>query len=138
MLTNDQSQEFKKAKTIAFRLLKIRQRSQKELADRLKQKEISADMINRTLAFLKEYQFIDDIIFARLWIKSRLRKPFGANRIRMELMTKGIAKDIIKEQLEAALGESDEKAVIQELIEKRKKRLQALDPLKEKKEFLIF
>ena len=52
------------AKEYAFLLLKFRLRSEKELAQRLRQKKFSETIIQDTLTFLKDKQFIDDQIFA--------------------------------------------------------------------------
>ena len=71
----DKSSE--KAKAYAFLLLKFRLRSAKELEQRLKQKGFSEELSRETVNFLKDKEFIDDRVFARGWVSSRLKRPFG-------------------------------------------------------------
>ncbi|MCX5701786.1 MAG: regulatory protein RecX, partial [Candidatus Omnitrophica bacterium] len=88
-----------KAREYAFLLLKFRTRSEHELWGRLKKKKFSPEIIKITLSFLKDKNFIDDNYFAKTWIDSRLKKPFGIRKIREELKLKGIDKEIIESQI---------------------------------------
>lgn len=82
-----------------YRLLSIRDRSEKEIRDyfkirnlRLKQKEkelISQKEIDELISGLKKKKLINDEKFAQSWIESRSRK-YGVIRIRQELAQKGI------------------------------------------------
>ena len=86
-------------------MLKFRQRSRKEIYDRLKKKKFDEEIINETISFLKNKGFIDDQLFAKAWIESRIKKPLGLRKIRQELNLKGIDKQIIDSQI----GEIKEK-----------------------------
>jgi regulatory protein len=86
---------FERAKEYSFLLLKFRQRSEKEIRNRLERKEFAIKVIEEVLAFLKEKGFLDDRRFAVAWTESRLKKPFGLRRVKQELRIKGIAAEII-------------------------------------------
>lgn len=108
--------EFSRAKSYAFRLLKIRPRSQRELLLRLKQKNFSADVIDKLLEELKEDGKINDVDFARLWVNERIKKPLGAARLIFELKQKGIDKEIIKSVIGSIKKEYPEREIIGKLI----------------------
>ena len=116
------------AKEYAFLLLKFRLRSERELESRLKRKKFSPEVIRQTTEFLKEKKFIDDTLFARGWIQSRLRRSLGARRIAQELKLKGIDKDIIKKQLGILKTDYSEAEVIRQLAEERFKKLKDTEP----------
>ncbi|MCK9571842.1 MAG: recombination regulator RecX, partial [Candidatus Omnitrophica bacterium] len=91
-----QGNDSEKARAYAFLLLKFRLRSAKELEQRLKQKGFSEQLSRETVKFLQDKEFIDDRVFARGWVSSRLKRPFGLRRIKQELLQKGLDKEIIE------------------------------------------
>jgi regulatory protein len=131
-LRSSQSHNPEKAKEYAFLLLKFRLRSEKELAQRLKQKGFSAEVSQETVNFLKDRQFIDDRVFAKGWVASRLKRPFGLSRIRQELVQKGLAKAVIEETFARAKEDYDEGSIIRQLAEQRFSRLKSVEPVKTK------
>jgi regulatory protein len=121
-----------KAKEYAFLLLKFRLRSEKELLQRLKQKGFSGELCQDTVNFLKEKKFIDERVFAKGWVSSRLKRPFGLRRIKQELVQKGLDKEVIQETFAQAREDYDEGSVIRLLAEKRFSKLKGIEPLKAK------
>jgi len=124
---SDNSPDSKKALQTVFRLLKIRPRSEKEINDRLRKKHFTQPVIAYTLTYLKRHHLIDDNAFAHEWIEARLRKPFGSNRIRYELIEKGIKPELIQQNLAAILSHHDEEASLKELAIKQKKKYRNID-----------
>ena len=61
------------AKKSAFRLLKFRLRSGLEINQHLKKKGFTKQIINKTLTFLQELGYIDDLKFAKVWVNYRLK-----------------------------------------------------------------
>ena len=61
----------KEAKQVVYRLLKIRIRSEKEIREKLTQKEFDQPTVDQTLDFFRQTHFVDDRVFARKWIESR-------------------------------------------------------------------
>jgi regulatory protein len=134
---NKRTESFAKARDYAFFLLKFRLRSENELAGRLKLKKIPAETIKEVVSFLKEKRFIDDNVFARAWINSRLKKPLGLRRIKQELRQKGVDKEIIEAQT-AKLEDYSEGKTVLDLAKGRLNRLKAAEPVVAKRRVYAF
>lgn len=137
-MVNDERQELSKAKTIAFRYLKIRERSVCELRQKLTLKKLSKTAIDQTIDFLLSKKFLDDRTFARNWIRYRQARPFGAQRIRLELRQKGIDEEIISEELSAAFDGMDQSELLRDLASRRASRYKDDDPVKRKRKVFDF
>ncbi len=122
-----------KAKSYAFLLLKFRLRSEKEIYARLKKKKFAEGVIKEAVLFLKAKGFIDDELFAKAWIESRLKKPLGLRRIRRELNLKGIDKEIIESRISAVKDSYAEENIVTQVAQERFNRLKGLDPDKSKR-----
>jgi regulatory protein len=121
-----------KARDYAFLLLKFRPRSEKEICLRLKRKKFDPEVIQKTLSFLIEKGFLDDHYFAKAWIESRLRRPFGLRRIRQELKEKGIRQEIIDRQVEEVSKDYCEEEVVLKVAKARLNSLKGIEPQKKK------
>lgn len=133
-----------------YRLFNIRQRSEKEVRNYLRnlsfkrkmkdQEEISDQAIELLVNKLKQKRLLSDEEFARAWIEARRRsKKKGKIALKQELFQKGIDKDLIEEVLEETTPESEEQ-LAEQALEKRLPRLQNLPYLEKKKkayEFLM-
>jgi len=124
--------DFIKAKNAVFHLLKIRLRSEKELRDKLEFKKFASKTIDETIQYFKHLELIDDRIFTQSWIRSRLKKPFGLNRIQQELKIKGIRESVIKDEIKKAKKDFNESETIQELTHRRIQKYKGLEPEKVK------
>jgi regulatory protein len=124
---------FDRARRYAFLLLKFRLRSEQEIALRLKLKGHAPEAIKSTVSFLKEKGFLDDNVFAREWILSRLKKPYGSRRIAQELRAKGIDKTIIERQLHEAGADDSQEEAVACLAKSRLARLKSMDPIAAKR-----
>ena len=132
--------EFKRAKTLAFRFLKIRNRSEKEIQIQLSKKRISSETIDRTIQYLKNLELINDRQFARDWIQMRLQKPLGLRRIFFELKQKGISNEIWEEESKAVPRKESEEKIVEALARRRLERYKNLDEPKRKRrifEYLV-
>jgi regulatory protein len=127
--TSDEG-NFRKAKNTCFRLLKIRLRSEQELRDKLSAKNHPILIAEQTIRYFKDCELIDDRLFARQWTSSRLKKPFGFGRIRLELQKKGIEAAIIDEALTEAGHQYDELAVVMPLAKHRATKYGNVSPEK--------
>src|SRR5438067_1557035 len=86
------------SKTLRF--LGYRSRSEKEIRDYLVKKTVSTVVIERIIARLYEYKYLNDEEFARMWINNRTSyKPRSTFFIKMELKKKGIPSEIIEKIL---------------------------------------
>ncbi|WP_050114162.1 recombination regulator RecX [Yersinia thracica] len=58
--------------------------------------EIDPKVIEQIVAYCYQHNWLDDSRFATSYINSRSRKGYGAQRIRSELMQKGVDKELIQ------------------------------------------
>lgn len=114
-------------------MLKFRLRSEREIYERLKRKRFEEETIKETLLFLKDKEFINDELFAKSWIESRLRKPLGLRRIKQELTLKGINKEIIDGQLSIIRDDYPEEEIVAKIAKEKLGKLKGIDPQKAKK-----
>ena len=90
----------------AVALLASRARSEKEIADALRQNAYPEQTIARVMARMHEAGYLDDEDFAGQWAVSRTSKGLGARRIRMELRQKGVDPETIESAI-SAVDEED-------------------------------
>jgi len=96
------------AKEKALRLLSYRLRSEKELRQRLNEKDFTADVINQTISHLRELKLVDDAAFARAFVHDLiLKKSAGKALLSRELGKKGISHAIAEDVLRS-MDSSDE------------------------------
>ncbi|MFA5004558.1 MAG: regulatory protein RecX [Candidatus Omnitrophota bacterium] len=127
-----------KAREYAFLLLKFRLRSAKELEQRLKQKGFSEGVSCETVKFLKDKEFIDDRVFARGWVSSRLKRPFGLRRIKQELIQKGIGKEVIENAVSWAKEDYHEALVVKQLAEQRFAKSKGIEAFRAKQRIYAY
>jgi len=121
-----------KARGYAFHLLKFRLRSEKEIYQRLKKKGFQEEIASETVRFLKSKGFIDDEIFARAWVESRIKKPLGLRKIRGELNLKGIDKAIIDSQVNEIKKGYSEPEIVAKIIKDRLRKSEGVETYKAK------
>ncbi len=86
----------------AARYLEARSRSVNEVRRRLTGAGYRPDLVDGAIARLTELGMLDDAVFAQAWVDSRDRaRPRGERAIREELRTKGLAREVVDEVIEA-------------------------------------
>lgn len=112
----------------ALALLEFRDRTERELRQKLKEREYSAEEINETVLFLKEYRYLDDEAYADRYIRSCAARK-SRRQIRADLERKGVSREIIDLQLQEKTV--DEDSQIRKLLQKKGyvpgKRLEAAE-----------
>lgn len=79
------------AKKIAVNFLKRRLKTQKEIEYKLKENGFDFRVIEETVDFLKDFEYIDDREYARLFIEEKINlNGYGLNRIKNLLYQKGV------------------------------------------------
>lgn len=82
----------------ALRFLSFRPRSEKEVKDYLRKKNIGEETQKMVIGKLKKTKLLDDEQFAVWWIEQRTTfRPSGKRLLEYELRKKGISKEIIEE-----------------------------------------
>lgn len=97
----------------ALRLIEFRDRTQKELRDRLLEKGYDENTIEDEIEFLKSYGYINDTRYAERFVSDAINlKKWGKIRIRTELLRKGIERDVIDNTIEDAFEEIEDDRVL--------------------------
>ena len=121
-----------RARAYVVRVIKFRERSERELRDKLALKGFSPQAGEAAVAYAKRSGLVDDALFARLWVAGRIKRPFGARRLRWELRRKGIAPSLIEEALSVATQGVPEEDVVREWVRSRLSRMKGVPVLKVK------
>lgn len=109
--------EFKKCKNTALRIIERNYKTEKEVYDKLIEKGYEEQTAIKSINFLKEYNYIDDIRYANMYIRDRLRTQ-GKNKIKYALIQKGIDENTLIDVF-SELDNSLEMDVAMNLAKKR-------------------
>lgn len=119
--------EFNYGKKVGYDFLYYRQRSEKELRTKLKQKNISQKNSDKVIEFFINHRFLNDEEFARSFVTNELlKKPSGKRMLYRKLLQKGINKEVIERILESSYPEESSGA--EALLRKYIKRLKDKPP----------
>ena len=92
----------------AFRYLGRRQHSTSELRIKLKQKGYETEFINEVLDDLKQKNYLDDTKFAEMFVEEKIKlKLWGEQKLRGELIKRGIKSEIISDVLRNKITDED-------------------------------
>jgi len=128
---------FFKAEKLCLRLLSVRQRSEKEIFDRLKFKGFGLSISKDVVGALRAGGLLDDKKFAEEWVDARLRmNPRSKSALEVELCAKGISIGTIEEVFAGRKKELEDRAIASKLIES--KMLSDKDPIDIKKKAKVY
>jgi regulatory protein len=120
-------------KKVAYRFLNFKPRSEKEVMNKLKSHKLSDDSINTIIDSLKEFKFINDEQYAKMFIESKVSlKPEGRRSLKIKLSQKGIEKETAEKTVEDNYSEETEFQKAQDLFKKYQKKVKAKTPLEKK------
>lgn len=112
-----------------LRLLSYRQRSVKEVEEKLESKGFSSEEIRTAIDCLSRLGYLDDEKFARALVESRSTgRRWGRRKIAAELVSKGIDADTVRQTL-SGLDHAAEAAAGREAAKKWLKERGARPPL---------
>lgn len=106
-----------RAKKRAMHLLEQMDRTEQQLYDKLRQGGYPKPCIENAIAYAKSFHYIDDLRYARSFVRSQQHRK-SSGRLRMDLMKRGIARDIIGQALMEEYS-SDEREKIRALMAER-------------------
>lgn len=126
-----------------------RQRTEKEVRDYLRnlsfkrklkdQEEISELVVEKIIERLKQKHLLNDSEFALAWTQARQHsKKKGQIAIRMELMQKGISKEVIDQVMADQVSEGSEQKLATEALEKKIRSFRNLEGQEFKQKTLQF
>jgi regulatory protein len=91
----------------ALRLLAYRPRSEAEIRQRLARRGLPPQVVQETIARLREQGLLSDAAFARFWVESRNQNsPRGRRLLWRELSAKGIERETARQAI-AVVAEDD-------------------------------
>lgn len=124
----DDGSKLKEAINVSYRTLSYRNRSRKELEQKLKEKGFKKDIIQKTITYLQERNYINDREFARQWGQLKIAQSFyGKYLLERELHQKGIDPDTSNEVIEELYREADEIKIAEQLSIKKMKLYKNLE-----------
>ncbi|MHB0976002.1 MAG: regulatory protein RecX [Candidatus Aquicultorales bacterium] len=113
-------------KAVVF--LAFRDRSVKEVRDKLERAGFDEDLAESTIARLNEVGLLDDRSFAFEWATSRIAvRGYGRRRLQSELLAKGIEREIVETVLSEACRDVAEEERAYSLAVGRAERLSHLE-----------
>jgi len=116
-------------KKIAYSFLNYKTRSEKEVRKKLKEKKISEKSIEKIIESLKSLKFVNDGLFAKMYVESKLlHKPQGRRLISNKLKEKGIDKETAEQTIQEHYTEETEIKKAKDLLRKFEKKVRAKSP----------
>ena len=115
--------DFGKLYQRALEWVLVRPRSKKEANDylykKIYEKKLNKDYIDLIINKLKNKNYLNDLSFAEWYVENRfVKKGVSRKRLRMELIKKGVATDIIERVLDKR---NDEEEILKIIAKKRAK-----------------
>ena len=122
-----------RAKKRAMFLLERMDRTEHQLRDKLMQNGYPAVCVDLAIDYVKKYHYIDDLRYATNYI-SYQQKRKSRQKLKIDLLTKGIDKNVIEQALDEAF-DSDEQIKIRQLLEKKHYDLKECDRKEKQKTY---
>jgi len=121
-------EEQRRARLKAMRLLEHMDRTEKGLADRMRQDGFSGEAIQDAMDYVKSFGYINDARYAQHYISYRLGVK-SKQRILQELAQKGVDREtaLMAWEEAAEIEEPDERALLRRTVEKKYPSGTALD-----------
>ena len=125
---------FKKAKNQALKYLSYRDRSKWEITQYLQKKQHSHLVIQQTLEYLENLDYVDDQRFAMQWGQFNInKKKLGRNRLYRELLNKGIDRETLENILRTLYENNPEVQLAKECASKKWESLKGVEEDKKKR-----
>lgn len=141
-LSSEQFQEIKteilikRARKRTMHLLERMDRTEAQLRDKLRQGYYPDDVIEDAITYVKSYHYVDDLRYAQNYVRSH-KEQKSQRKLQMELLSKGVPKQMITEALEEEYQQENERELILKWIEKKQYCAQEAD-IKEKRRMYQF
>jgi regulatory protein len=135
------AEDLQGAKSVALRFLSRRQRTEKEVRDKLREKEFADEEIQQTIENLRGLGFLNDEEFARNYIRHQLTlRPKGALALKQRLLLLGVKKDTVETVLHEIFQETGQEDAALDAARKflRKSRTPTDDPRRTKQKLAAF
>lgn len=128
-LPTDEAELLKSAKLRAMNLLKVRDRTERQLRERLAMDGYPEQMVEEAVNYVKSYHYVDDRTYAENYIAYRLGSK-SRSALRGELIQKGVDSHLVDEVLEET--EQDDTEALRKAVEKKCRSLPQPYDIKQK------
>lgn len=112
----------------AFRLLSMRSHSTKEVKDKLSLKADDPSEVERVMEYLTKNNLLNDLEFAKSFVRNRIGRFKGPSLLKFELQRKGISTQDIKTAIEDGFSEGKTQLDLAKSFLQRKTSWAALSP----------
>ncbi len=130
---------FKEAKSQALRYLAYRDRSAQEVKTHLAKKKFPPPTVTQIMEWLARLNYVNDERFAQQWGRFRLEsKKWGKYRLKQELLSKGLAPELVEETLSDLYNKVDEFELALSCVEKKLPAMKGLDVQKKRRRVAQF
>ena len=110
-------EDFGRCKNSALKIIERSYKSEKEIFVKLLEKGYDKEVVNKTISFLKEYNFLNDETYVKMYVKDKI-KTQGKNKIKYSLLRKGIEEEIINKFLMKVEGEEEKERAYEIALKK--------------------
>ena len=117
-------------------LLEKMDRTEAQIREKLRQGFYPEEIIEDAVAYVKGYHYLDDSRYAENYVRNQMEKK-SPRKIQMELMAKGIDRELAEKALEEECQRENEQELILKWVEKKHYSAQTAD-LKEKQRMYQF
>lgn len=115
----------------AVDLISRRLRSEREIRDYARRKQWSRDNTERVIARLYDRGYLNDLVFAQSFVRSRQSsRKYSHRRIERDLVNKGISHRIIQQVLDEKASMADDNDALTNLVAKKYHRYDDINKLK--------
>ncbi len=109
------------AERLGLAYLARRDRTEAQVSAYLARRGVPASRIARLLSRWRALGYLDDERYALRWGAARLaRRPVGRGRLEAELLSQGLAADLVARTLDRLYAERSERALAEALLAKRR------------------
>ncbi len=136
-MTGAQKRSKLEATEYAYRLLSFRDRSVKELKERMRKAGFSEESVAKALRKAQEAGYVNDERFAKSFVEGKRMKGFGRARLQAALKEKGIKEENIQ-SLMRGITDEDEIEKARFLISRRMKTMHGTIGQKEREKLRLF
>lgn len=110
METPDSQSPFDTAWRDATRMLASQDKCESELREKLGHRGHGGDVIDRVVDRLRERNYLDDTRFARDLTERLRRKGYGSERVRADLVRRGLEHEQVAPEVARCVADDDERA----------------------------
>lgn len=108
----------KRAKLRALHLLNVMDRTEKGLRQKLRENHYPEEVIEKAIAYVKSYGYVEDERYANQFIQNRKSKK-SRRELECEMLKKGLSRDVISRMLETQYDKEDEVETVRQIAEKK-------------------